>query len=332
MSKFSRVTFHLFVAWDFHTVSADGLSLESEWQVSRTLFSILADLNNDMVWMVPSAPITISITVTFIVHSFFSSLAKSILNLCLFSLSLIFPVTRWNHKFGRFSLLLLLLFFAITRSGLLTRICWSVCISKSQIIFCVWFSWILHLFVWSNFDFLHNSQWFSFPSQSCLFLYSFYANLLHSLIIWWIVSSLSPQNLPLLFYCVLTIFCVGPYGIILCCNYKRFSYSCKVSSLVLMIYLPPLLNTNSLSMPPLGCDALCIVISFLRVPVSIYYYYYSKRKLFFCGLDSFSSSSYHHFLQDSFLWFFRIVSKAPTVISITDTVMFNNLFSSLARC
>ena len=64
--------------------------------VSRTLLSILADLNNAVVWMVstcsliskssspctnylvtiPSAPITISITVTFMFHSFFSSLAR----------------------------------------------------------------------------------------------------------------------------------------------------------------------------------------------------------------------------------------------------------------
>ena len=66
-------------------------------QVSRTLFSILAVLNNAVVWMVstrpstskssspfnnplvivPKAPITISIIVTFMFHSVFNSLARS---------------------------------------------------------------------------------------------------------------------------------------------------------------------------------------------------------------------------------------------------------------
>ena len=67
---------------------ANGFSLECEWQqVSRTFVGILADLNNAVVWMVstrrliskssspctnpfvnvPGAPITIGITVTFII-------------------------------------------------------------------------------------------------------------------------------------------------------------------------------------------------------------------------------------------------------------------------
>ena len=66
-------------------------------QVSRTLLSILAVFNNDVVWMistrpptskssrpfnnplvtVPKAPITIGIIVTFMFHSFFNSLARS---------------------------------------------------------------------------------------------------------------------------------------------------------------------------------------------------------------------------------------------------------------
>ena len=64
---------------------------------------------------------------------------------------------------------------------------------------------IYHLFVWSNFNFLHISQWIPFPTQSCLILYSFCANLLHSLIIWLMASSLSPHSLHLLFCCVLSI-------------------------------------------------------------------------------------------------------------------------------
>ena len=78
-------------------------------QVSGTLLSILTDLNNAIVWMVstcsliskssspftnpleivPSVTITISITVTFMFHCYFSSLARS-WYLCLFSLFFIF--------------------------------------------------------------------------------------------------------------------------------------------------------------------------------------------------------------------------------------------------
>ena len=64
---------------------------------------------------------------------------------------------------------------------------------------------IYHLFVWSNWNFLHISQWITLPTQSCLALYSFGANLLHSLIMWLIVSSLSPHSLHLLLCCVLSI-------------------------------------------------------------------------------------------------------------------------------
>ena len=51
---------------------------------------------------------------------------------------------------------------------------WSVCTSKSHRILCVFFSkrdsdlYIYQLFVWSNFNFLHNSQWINLPTQSCL--------------------------------------------------------------------------------------------------------------------------------------------------------------------
>ena len=45
---------------------------------------------------------------------------------------------------------------------------------------------------------MHNSRWINFHSQSCVFLYSFCASLLYSLIMWLIVSSLSSHNQPLL--------------------------------------------------------------------------------------------------------------------------------------
>ena len=74
-------------------------------------------------------------------------------------------------------------------------------IIRGQILgFCIY-----HSFVWSNLNFLRNSQSITLPTQSCLVLYSFCANLLHLLIMWLIVSSLSPHNLHLLFCCVLSI-------------------------------------------------------------------------------------------------------------------------------
>ena len=97
------------------------------------------------------------------------------------------------------------------RSGLLAGIRWSVCMLKSHRSLCESFSrtgaWlcIYHLFIWSNWNFLQTSQWIPLPTQSCLALYSFCANLLHSLIMWLIISSLSPHSLHLLVCCVLSI-------------------------------------------------------------------------------------------------------------------------------
>ena len=58
---------------------------------------------------------------------------------------------------------------------------------------------IYHLFIWSNLNFLHNSQCIIFSTQPCLVLYSFGAKRPYSLIMWLIVSSLLPYNLHQLF-------------------------------------------------------------------------------------------------------------------------------------
>ena len=83
--------------------------------------------------------------------------------------------------------------------------------SKSHRSLCLSFSrkgaglFIYHLLVWSYLNFLHISPWITSPTQSCLVLYSFCASLLHSLIMWLMVSSLSTHRLHLLllllFYC-----------------------------------------------------------------------------------------------------------------------------------
>ena len=52
---------------------------------------------------------------------------------------------------------------------------------------------------------MHISQWIILPTQSCLVLYSFCVNFLHSSNMWLMISSLSPHSLYLLFCFVLSI-------------------------------------------------------------------------------------------------------------------------------
>ena len=97
------------------------------------------------------------------------------------------------------------------RKGCLADMSWSVYISKSQRRLCVSFSrtdsglCIYYLFVWSNFSFLHNSQWITLPTQSCQVLFPFCTSLLHSVIMWLIISSLSPYNQHIRFCCIISI-------------------------------------------------------------------------------------------------------------------------------
>ena len=143
-------------------------------------------------------------------HSFFSSLARSSY-LSFFSHSFCFIL--WSAGTAKSTILQVLFFLLliIIKSGLLAGIRWSVCILKSHRSLCESFSrigaglCIYHLLVWSNLNFLHISQWITLLTQSCLVLYSRSANLLHSLIIWLMVSSLSPHNLHLLF-CLFFLF------------------------------------------------------------------------------------------------------------------------------
>ena len=156
-------------------------------------------------------------------HGFFDSQARS---RYLFLSSHSFNFSRRSARTAEFTILPVLLFLLIIliRSGCLAEIWRYVCISKSQRSLCVSFSrtdsglCTYHLFIWSNFNFLHNSQWITLPTQSCLVLYSFCANLLHSLIMWLMVSFLSPHDLCLLFCFVYSWFdMVSPCGVVLCC-------------------------------------------------------------------------------------------------------------------
>ena len=122
----------------------------------------------------------------------------------------------------------------IIRSGLLAEIRWSVCLSKSYRSLWVSFSrtdaglCIYHLFVWSNLNFLHISQWITLLTQLYLVLYSFCTNLLYSLIMWLMVSSLSPHSLHLFFLLRLInsrFDMISSYGVVLCCYREGFCFS-----------------------------------------------------------------------------------------------------------
>ena len=213
---FSRV-FHNCVRWWFSTgvwVTASLLKSSGVfsvfWTVStRPVISTSSGSCTNRLWIVSRAPITIGIIVTFMFNSFYNFQTRS-WYLSLFSHS--FNFTLWYAGIANFTALQVLSFLLIIiRSGRLAEIKWSFYISKSQTSLCISFSstdsglCLYHLFVWSNFNFLHNSQWIILPTQSCLVLYSSCANLQHSLILWLIVSSLSPHNQHLLFCCVLSI-------------------------------------------------------------------------------------------------------------------------------
>ena len=159
-----------------------SLSDSKSPQVSRILLSILAVLNNAVVWMVstrpstskssspfsnplvtvPNAPITIGIIFTCMFHSFCSSLSRS-RYLSFFSVSFCFIL--WSAGTAKTTILQVLLFLLIIiKSGLLAGIRWSVSISKSHWSLSESFSrtgaglCIYHLLVWSNWNFLHISQ------------------------------------------------------------------------------------------------------------------------------------------------------------------------------
>ena len=98
----------------FHKSLSDSKST----QVYRTIFNFLAVLNNAVVWMVstrpltfkssspfnnplatvPKAPITIGIIVTFMSHSFFNSLVKVEVLTLLFTFFQFYSVVSRNSK------------------------------------------------------------------------------------------------------------------------------------------------------------------------------------------------------------------------------------------
>ena len=127
----------------------------------------------------------------------FSSLVRSSY-LSLFSLS--FNFTLWYARTATSTI----------RPVHLVKIRGSICISKSQRILCVSFcrtDYGLCIYTICSYCQISISCTIpTFPAQSFLVLYSFWANWLYSLIMWLMASSLLPQNLHWLFCWVLSIF------------------------------------------------------------------------------------------------------------------------------
>ena len=131
---------------------------------------------------------------------------------------------------------------------------------------------IYYLFVWSNLNCLHISQWITLPTQSCQVLYSFCANLLHSLIMWLMVSSLSPHSHHLLFFCVLSILVLIWLALIVlfCAAIRRDSVSLWKFHFLSHVQI-------------LSCEML--FISSLKRPYYYYYYYYYLLVFHACFLE-----------------------------------------------
>ena len=155
-----------------------SLSDSKSRQVSRTLLSILADLNNAVIWMsplmllcpstnplvtVPREPITIGITVTFMFHSFFSSRARS-WYLSHFHSPSVLPCGQPGWQSPQFSRFFFFCCWLSLGLVILLRLHDLFVSQKSQRILCLSFSrtdsklCIYHLFAWSNLSFLHSSQ------------------------------------------------------------------------------------------------------------------------------------------------------------------------------
>ena len=130
------------------------------------------------------------------------------------------------------------------------------------------------------------------PTQSCLDLYSFGANLLHPLIMWLIVSSLSPHSLHLLFCCVLCILAlIWLVLMALSCaairrdsiSLLRFSLLCQVQAFWCeMLFIRRLKRPYSI-FPSHFCFRV-VILSSVVLSVSFLMIVICPRRLFLCSL------------------------------------------------
>ena len=246
-------------------------------------------LCSPLVFSLPSSPVSIPILwrlyrvyqLQLVSPSLSCSITFSILLLGLHthhSFSILSVLNRWSARTAISTIRqVLFILLIITRFGRLTEIRWSGYLPKSQIILCVSFFrtdfvlCIYHLFVWSNFNFLHNFRLITFPTQSCVVLYSFSANFLYLLIMWLIVSSVSPYNLLQLFCFDLSLLALTKLVLkaLLCAAVRRHSVS--------LSRFPFLSHVQDFSFEvSLVCNLNVITVVFLPIFVSGY----------FCSIDA----------------------------------------------
>ena len=159
--------------------------------------------------------------------------------------------------------------------------------------------WVVNiLFVClSNLNFLHNSLWITLLTQSCRILCSFFTNLLHLLIMWLIISSLSSHNLHLLFCCMLSIFALMwfVFMVLFCAAIRRDS--------VFLIRFPFLSHVHVFS-----CEM--SLVSCRKLPCFF--------RLLFSGYCRSAG--------------FRVVSSLSGGYNWSSSVLFYAVFESLYRC
>ena len=160
-----------------------------------------------------------STIVTFMFHSFYFQLSGKVSVLISLSLFSVLPCGSLflltNTRSGRRTeiWLMIRLYFKIPQN--------FVCLIFQDGFWVAYISFVRMV----KFKLLHNSQWITLSTQSCLVLWSLCANLLHSLIMWLIVSSLSQHSLHLLFCCVLSILAFDFLMALFCAVIRRDSVS-----------------------------------------------------------------------------------------------------------
>ena len=147
-----------------------SLSDSKSPQDSRTLLTIQGDLSKTVVWIVST-------------RSFISKSSNPFVNTLVIvpgaAMIIGINVNFMFHSFFQFHCKVEVFIFLFTFFK-----CYSVISRDSEV---------------------HNFQWITLHTQLCFVLYPFSTNLLHSLIMCLLVSSLSPLNVHLQFCCVLSL-------------------------------------------------------------------------------------------------------------------------------
>ena len=200
---------------------------------TRPLISKSSNPCTNSLETVRRAPITIGITVTLMFYRFLLSSKVQVF----FTFILLYSVVSRDGKVHYSAKSTILL--TISRSGRLAEmICLYLKIPEKFVSHSQGGFWVLYIpFVrMVKFKVLAPFPVEDLP-HSVVSYTLFCVNLLHSLIMWWINSFLLPHNL----YAILLRLIpscsdiIGSYGVVSCCYQKRFSFSLKVSIIVIII-------------------------------------------------------------------------------------------------